>query len=265
MSLPTVPELIKEISPPIDALLAAQLIDEYLSIEQRFVLSDWEPAELDGGQFCEILARILYHIDSGNLNLGKGVNECLRYLNNDQASHLHTPRKELLHLGRVISVVYKFRSDRGAVHISPTYSPNQMDSKLVIENVRWMFAETLRIFWTGDREKVAAAIRNLLQFDAPCIGLFGDRQIVQRIDLTPTEELLVLLHHAGEEGISRTEIGKAAFCAPSTVTTNLKKLCDSDHRQVVQLPDGNYRLTDLGAKRVREQLAEKLRIESAFA
>jgi hypothetical protein len=30
--------------------------------------------------------------------------------------------------------------------------------------------ETLRIFWNGDRELVAKAIRELLQFDVPCIG-----------------------------------------------------------------------------------------------
>lgn len=44
--------------------------------------------------------------------------------------------------------------------------------KLVIENVRWAMNETLRIFWKGDREVVARAIRGLLQFDVPCIGVF---------------------------------------------------------------------------------------------
>ena len=48
---------------------------------------------MDGGQFCEVLARVL-------------------------------------------QTVYKFRSQRGAVHISPTYSPNYMDANYVIEAVR---------------------------------------------------------------------------------------------------------------------------------
>jgi hypothetical protein len=42
--------------------------DEFISAERRFIQRDWGPAELDGGQFCEILARTLYHQDSGNLN-----------------------------------------------------------------------------------------------------------------------------------------------------------------------------------------------------
>src|SRR2546430_6014507 len=52
-----------------------------------------------------------------------------------------------------------------AVHISPTYRANHMDSKLVLEGVRWLFSETLRIWWKDDREQVAAAIRELLQFE----------------------------------------------------------------------------------------------------
>ena len=260
MTLPTKAELIQELVPPIDGLLAAQMIDEYISIERRFVLGDWEPAELDGGQFAEILSRILYHIDSGNLNYTRSVSDCLMYLGNDNATHHHAPRKELLHMAKVLGAVYKFRSDRGAVHISPIYEPNHMDSKLIIENVRWLFAETLRIFWAGDRNKVAKTIRELLQFDTPCVGIYGERTLVQRIDLKPIEEILILLHHAGDDGATRSELGKWAYCSASSVTTSLQKLQDSDHRQAVQLENGNYRLTDLGAKRVREELAGKLRI-----
>ena len=40
------------------------------------------------------------------------------------------------------------------------------------EMVRWCFAEILRIFWNGDREQVAKAIRELLTFDVPCIGKY---------------------------------------------------------------------------------------------
>jgi hypothetical protein len=79
--------LISQISPPLDNLLASQLIDEFISMERRFIQRDWEPSELDGGQFCEVLARILYHIDSGNLNQSKYFDDCLRYIENDTVKH----------------------------------------------------------------------------------------------------------------------------------------------------------------------------------
>ena len=253
--------LVHSLSPPFDTTLTDLLIDEFVSMEQRYIQRDWEPAELDGGQFCEILARVLYHVDSGTLNVRKSFDDCLKWIEDDKVSHSITPRRAALHIAKVLRTVYKFRSQRGAVHISPSYSPNHMDAKLVIESVRWCMNECLRIFWQGDREKVAKAIRELLQFDVPCIGVFEDVLMVQRTDLSAEEEILVLLHYAGESGFSRTELGKNSMASQSTVTRALKKLAGQSCRQVVQLSNRAYRLTDLGSRRIRMELAEKLMLQ----
>ena len=151
--------LIAAISPPLDNLLATQLVDEFVSAEKRYIQRDWEPAELDGGQFAEITARILFHQDSGNLNQAKDFNDCLKYVEDDKQTHRILPRHDALHIARVLRNIYKFRSQRGAVHISPTYKANHMDSKFVMESARWVMNEVLRIFWVGNREQVAKAVR----------------------------------------------------------------------------------------------------------
>jgi hypothetical protein len=177
----------------------------------------------------------------------------------NQNNHAIVPRQDANLLSRVLRTIYKFRSQRGGVHVSLTYKPNHMDSKVIIEMVRWCFAETLRMFWRGtDREQVAKAIRELLTFDVPCIAKFEEVIMVQRTDLNPEEEILVLLHYAGEQGFTRTEVGKYAMVKPPAVTTALQKLTSSDVREVVQLRSGKYRLTDLGSKRIREKLPDKL-------
>src|SRR5215218_7027345 len=99
--------LIDKLSPPIEHLLAVQLVDEFISAERRFIQCDWEPAELDGGQFAEVLARILYHLDSGNLNLGKQFAEACTYINNDQAPHALLPRQDAMHIVKVLQTIYK--------------------------------------------------------------------------------------------------------------------------------------------------------------
>lgn len=253
--------MIAAVSPPLDHLLATQLIDEFVSAERRYIQRDWEPAELDGGQFAEVAARILYHQDSGNLNQAKDFNDCLKYIENDQVPHAIAVRRDALHISQVLRNIYKFRSQRGAVHISPSYKANHMDSKFVIEGVRWTMNEMLRVFWNGDREHVAKAIRELLQFDVPCVGVFDDIVLVQRTDLSAEEEVLVLLHYAGEGGFSRFELGQFAKRPASSLTEAIKKLLSTTHRQIVQLSSGNYRLTDLGSRRVREQLADKLLLQ----
>lgn len=252
--------LLSALSPPLDHLLASQLIDEFISIERRFIQRDWEPAELDGGQFAEICARVLYHRDSGNLNQTKEFNDCLNYVESEKNLH-NLARRDALFIARVLRIIYKFRSQRGAVHISPSYQANHMDSKFVIECVRWTMNETLRLFWNNDRDQVAKVIRELLQFDVPCVGVFEDVILVQRTDLATEEEILVLLHFAGELGFSRSELGRYAMRPASSITTAIQKLVAADCRQVLKLTNGNYRLSDLGSRRIREQLAEKLLVE----
>lgn len=250
--------LVKALSPPFDELLTNQLVDEFVSLERRFIQRDWGPSQLDGGQFCEVLARILYHQDSGNLNLTKPYEDCLKYIANDQVAHAIQPRQIATHMATAIKTAYKFRSQRGGVHISPTYTANHLDSKFVIEIVRWLMNETLRVFWVGDREKVAKAIRELLQFDVPSVGKFEEVVMVQRTDLSPVDETLVILHYAGEAGLNRTEVGKYVMAPSQRVTDALKYLISPAVRQAVFLSSGRYRLTDLGAKHVRENLADKL-------
>jgi len=250
--------LISQLSPPLDHLLCTQLVDEFISAERRYIQRDWEPSQLDGGQFAEVASRIFYHIDSGNLSHSKRFDDCARYIENDQRGHAIIPRHDGLHVVRVLRTIYKFRSQRGAVHISPTYAPNHMDAKFIIESVRWVMNETLRIFWNGDRETVAKAIRELLQFDVPAVGVFEDKILVQRTDLSSDEEILILLHYAGEQGFSRNRLGQVAQLSPPAVTKSLQKLAAPDSRQVIQLSNGNFRLTDLGSKRIRESLAHRL-------
>src|SRR6185369_1882004 len=98
------------------------------------------------------------------------------------------------------------------------------------------------------------------QFDAPCVGKFDDQILVQRTDLKEEEEILVLLHYAGDVGFSRTELGRHCLASPSIITSALGRLVSPSFRQITRLTSSNYRLTDLGQKRIREDLAQKLNL-----
>lgn len=241
-------------------MLAEQLVDEFVSIRRRYILRDWEPAELDGGQFSEIAGRILHHLDSGNLDRGRDFADCQRDIQNDAVSH-SLDRADAKMLFSVLQVVHRFRSKRGAVHISPRYKANQMDARYMVEAVRWSMLELVRIFWTADHEAAASAIRELLQFDVPVIGRFENVILVQRTDLRAEDEVLVLLHFAGEVGFTRRELGSFCKLSAPSVTRALDSLTSPQRREVVLMDNGRYRLTDLGQKRVRENLAEKLLLE----
>ncbi|MFB3924240.1 MAG: hypothetical protein ACE145_21170 [Terriglobia bacterium] len=250
--------LLEGICPPLDCKLTDQLLSEYISQEKRYFLADWEPATLDGGQFVEAAARIIYHHDSGKLDRRRKVDDCLSYIEDrkQQFGHNFSDRKAALHLARVLRTIYKFRSDRGAVHIDPEYTANQLDARLVIENSRWVLSELLRLFWSGNRQQVAKAIREILRYEVPAVGRYEDQLLVQRRDCTAEEEILLLLHAAGEAGLNRKDLGVFARRAPPKVTEGVQAL--EKKRQIIELRGGVFRLTEAGAKRIFEDLAAKL-------
>lgn len=248
--------------PPLDNKLTEQLLNEFVSIERRFALRDWEPATLDGGQFTEAASRIIYNVDSGTLNYKKSVGSCLDYIENQNNSNIHNypDRKSALHTLRVLRSIYKFRSDRGAVHIDPNYSANHIDSKMVLENVRWVLSELLRMFWQKDREIISKVIREIVQYDFPIIGNYEGNLLLHITDCNTEEEILLLLHHSGEEGLSRKQLGIFVQKDNSQITRALNKLRSNKYREIIKLKNSNYRLTEPGIKRVRDSLFNKFNL-----
>ena len=252
--------LIAQISPPLDKDLATALIAEFVDLECRFALSDWEPATLNGGQFTEIASRIVYHIDSGTLNPRKSVNDCLIYVENDNNSNGHSfpNRRAALHLCKALRTIYKFRSDRGAIHIDLNYTANELDSTLILSLSRWVMSEILRVFWRGDSSEVARVIREIVRYRVPGLFKIDGRTLVLSTNCTAEEEILLLLYDSGEAGLSRDEIGKATMKSAPSVTKALKVLISPAKRQVVKQDDGQCVLTPNGAKRVHDELSGKL-------
>ncbi len=239
-------DLISNISPPLDGALAALLVGKYVSLEQRFLAGDWEPATLDGGQFCEISARCIYHIDSKNLNLTKSVDDCLQYIEDleNKNKHFFSSRKDALNLCRAIRLAYRFRSNRGAIHIDPQYSANEMDSKLIMETIRWILCEIVRIFWTGDAEEAAKMVREIVAYRVPIVFREGCVPIVQHSGLSASEEILLLLLDSGGVGITLLQLKTSIPIHPSTVEKAAQRL--RADRLTVNDNNGKMILTDLG-------------------
>ena len=252
--------LVAQISPPLDRSLATALLTQFVDLERRFVVGDWEPATLNGGQFSEVASRIIYHLDSGTMNSRKSFDSCLAYVEDARNSnkHLFPDRPSARHLCKALRLIYKFRSQRGAVHIDPNHTANELDSTLVLSLSRWVVSEVLRIFWNGNRTEVAKTIRAIVRYRVPFVFEREGRSLVLWTNCTAEEEILLLIHNAGDVGLSRAEIGKAAMKTASAITRALKNLCSSAKRQVIKRDDGQFSLTPNGMKRVNEEIVTNL-------
>ncbi len=249
-------DLLASLARSINSKLASQLASESTSLEEAFILRKWKYTELDGGRFTEVAARIIYSIDSGNTSLSKSVDDCLKYVENEHVSHSFPERQGAIHIAKVIRAIYKLRSQRGAVHVSATYTANEIDSRLIVEAARWVLADILRIFVTSDRDEVAAIVHSLARFPNPLIRSYGDLPLLQSVTFTTEEEVLAHLVNM-MDGMSLAELVAVIPKDPSGVRRAVRKLAGPQVRQTIER-SGRWLVTDLGTKRIEARIVREL-------
>jgi hypothetical protein len=248
-------DIIAHLSQTVDPTLSRQLIEEAVQLEEAFALRRWQHTELDGGRFAEVAARIIYASDSQNLALTKSVDDCLRYIDNTQVPHHFPQPQSAIHLAKVIRAVYKLRSQRGAVHVSPTYTANEIDSRLILEAVRWALAEILRVLGSIPQIELAEIVRSLSRFPQPLMRIYGETALLQSTKFTTEEEALAHLLFS-DSGMTMSELIAVIPKDASGIRRAMAKLVDPKVRQAVQL-GSSYMITDLGISRIEDKIARE--------
>lgn len=248
-------ELVRQLSAVLDPSLAHAAVESYVEMQQRYLSGDWKPAELDGGRLCEAISRCVLQLDTGTVTHSDLPGAVCDTLENKKLSH-SLSEKDRKHVVKVIRMVYKFRSDRGAVHISPVHSANQMDSMLVLHAGKWVLAELLRLAWNADRQVVGEVISQLVQLEHSLIHELDGKPLVVVKGITAPDEVLLLLNHAPNNRLTRTEIrNQAPNQKPATINVAISRLIAS--KEIRDAGNGDVALTPLGQKRVMEVILPK--------
>ena len=251
-------QLKSELATIIDPSFAEQLVNNYTKMQQRYYAGDWQPSELDGGQFCEAVARAIYQLDTGIVTHSQLPGEISGLLKSKSPSSPHLlGEKDRDHFCRVLQTTYKFRSDRGVAHVSPTYNANHLDATLIVANVKWMFAEFLRLAQKLDRNEVVAIIEAIVQFEHPLIHELDGKPLVLTNRLNTPDEVLLLLQHAISGRLTRSELKESLENKDqSTVYKAISRL--NADKEVRLSNAGEIVITPLGRKRVYEEILPKL-------
>jgi hypothetical protein len=235
--------------------LATTIIEEFRELEKTYTAQHWQYAATNAGRFCEAVARSLYALDSGNAPGNKSIDECFKYIENQQVSHKAPDLQAIFHICKTIRAVYKIRSQRGGVHVSPTFTADEYDTRFMLEGCRWVLSDLLRIFWNSDRQEVSKIIQELGRFSSPLLRRYGNTLLVQHTTCTTEEEVLILLYYNGNEGLTAKEIITSSPKDASGIRKSLLKLCASSHRQAVKVSD-RYQITDLGTDRIEPTIRQ---------
>ena len=250
-------QLVTELSTAVDATFAQAVVESYVEMQQRFLAGDWKPAELDGGRLCEAVSRALYQLDSGVITHNELPGTLCDWLEdfNKKRSH-NLAEGDRRHFCKAIRLVYKFRSDRGPVHISPVYTANYMDSMLILHVGKWMFAEFLRLAWTADKQVIADTIAQIVQLQHTLIHELDGKPLVLASGIPAADEILLLLNHAASNRLSRASIRQyASLQKAPTLNAAITKLIAN--REVRQEDNGELALTPRGQHRVMNEVIPK--------
>lgn len=258
-------QLIAELSKKVDADLAKIAIESYVEMQNRFLIADWKPSELNGGTLCEAVSRCLYQLDTGRV-AKKSVGEVRDYLLDTKNgkplpipnSHKLVP-KDRKHIAKTIELAYKFRSDRGVAHISTEHIANMMDSMLVTHLGKWILAEFLRIAWQKDIKVIEETIAYLVQLEHSLIHELDGKPLVLSTKITAQEEILILLNYAPTNCLSKDNLkGQAPLLSPQSISGAISKL--RDNREIRFSTNNEITITPTGSKRVLEEIMPKLNI-----
>ena len=253
-------QLTDELAKIVDPSFASAIVDSYVEMEQRFFAGDWQPSELDGGRLCEAVARAAYQLDSGTITHSQLPKELCEKIEDEPNIRPHTlDAKARRHLARAIMLVYKFRSDRGPVHISPEYTANEMDSILMLHAGKWIFAEFLRLAWNKERKIIAEAIADIIQLEHPVIHEVDGTPLVLDHNVSAPEEVLMLLGHADGHKLQKDELNRQAKNnTDSSVGVAISRLLKSNEIRSTGTP-GEVAITPKGQKRLIEKIIPKLK------
>ena len=184
--------------------LTESLLAEYAESRRRFFLSDFAPAAINGGRFCEAVTRMLEYLGSGSytpLSQGIKVDRVLNQVENYTA--LSDGLR--LHVVRAVRLIYGIRNNRDNGHLRDDIDPNLQDATLVVGCMDWILSELVRVAHDVPPEAAQSMIATIVSREVPLIEVIEGRPVALA-KLSRRDHVLVLLYWAGDSPTAQADL-----------------------------------------------------------
>jgi hypothetical protein len=243
----------------VPAGLRDPLFQCYQDIGTNFVEHRWEPSELNGGKFCEVVYSIVNGVISGHFppkpSKPRNMLAACQALENTpaQANRVGDHSLRVL-IPRVLPALYDIRNNRGVGHVGGDVNPNLMDATVVYGMASWTLAELVRIFHGVPTKEAQETVDALVERK---IGLVWEVEKFRRV-LDPAmgkgDQALVLLY-LRPSWVDEQDL--FAWVEYSTKTLFRRNILESFHKERLIEYDVNLRrahISPLGSARVETQI-----------
>jgi hypothetical protein len=175
--------------------LRTELLEAFQHIVVNFREGRWEPSELNGGKFCEVVYSIIQgHLAGsfpGKASKPPNMVDACRALEKYGTAF---PRSLTIQIPRMLMALYEVRNNRGVGHVDGDVNPNHMDAVVVLQNAKWLLSEMIRVFHSTDVQSATAAVETLMARDIPVIWEVEGKKRVLEPTLKYLDRVLLLLY-----------------------------------------------------------------------
>jgi hypothetical protein len=204
--------------------LRRELLAAYERIVQNYRERRWEPSELNGGKFCEVVYTILRGYVDGSFPTTAAkpsniVDACRAF---ERAPSATFPRSVRIQIPRMLIALYEIRNNRGVGHVGGDVDPNQMDATCVLQMSKWVMAELVRLFHSIDTDAASSAVDAIVQRILPIVWDVDGTLRVMDTSLKMKEKTLVLLYHHHPQAVAEGDLFEwVEYSRPSSYRINV--------------------------------------------
>ena len=183
----------------IPAGLRDPLLKAYEEISVNYAEHRWEPAELNGGKFCEVVYSVIHGVLAGTFPSGpskpKDMVAACRALEITPSDPNRAGDRSLrILIPRVLQALYEIRNNRGVGHVGGDVNPNFLDATAVYSMSSWILAELVRVFHSVSVKEAQEIVDVLVERKNPLIWEFENTRRVLDPAMTKGDQALLLLH-----------------------------------------------------------------------
>lgn len=235
------------------------LFKSYQEIVTNFAEHRWEPSELNGGKFCEVVYTIVKGALSGTFPSAPSkpqnfVDACRALETVATLTSRVGDHSLRILIPRLLLPLYDIRSNRGVGHAGADVDPNFMDATAVYAMASWTLADLVRIFHGVSTKEAQETVDALVERK---VGLVWEVEDIRRVldpKMKKVDQTLVLLYSRPswvleQELFQWVEYSDAnMFRKQVLLVLHKKRLIEYDAGQ------HRARISPLGSKKVDDQI-----------
>jgi hypothetical protein len=234
------------------------LLSTFREIASNYIEHRWEPSELNGGKFCEVVFSIIDGSLKGKFygpTKPRNMRDACQALEKVQPnSNLAGDRSFRILIPRLLTGLYEIRNNRGVGHIGGDVNPNVMDATAVYNISSWILAELIRIFHGVSIREAHQIVNTLVERREFLIWeIEGLKRVLD--PKMPTRDQVLLLLHQSLTWLSIKELVR--WTEYSNVTVFRMKVLTSLHEaRLIEYDKKNNRarISPLGSREVDEKI-----------